>query len=63
LEGVEWVRPQAYLGFISRHKQLIKVNQDTHSQLTKQGQIFAAILALPETMIEPVLNGDHAVVK
>jgi hypothetical protein len=35
----------------------------TQSQLTTQGQSFAANLALSETMIEPVLNDDHAKVK
>jgi hypothetical protein len=34
----------------------------TQSQLTTQGQSFAANLALSETMIEPVLH-DHARVK
>jgi hypothetical protein len=34
----------------------------TQSQLTTQGQSFAANLALSESMIEPVLN-DHAQVK
>jgi hypothetical protein len=34
----------------------------TQSQLTTQGQSFAANLALSETMIEPVLS-DHAMVK
>jgi hypothetical protein len=33
------------------------------SQLTTQGQSFAGNLALPETMIEQVLNDDHAMVK
>jgi hypothetical protein len=34
----------------------------TQSQLTTQGHSFAANLASPKTMIEPVLN-DHAMVK
>jgi hypothetical protein len=38
-------------------------NKVTQSQLTTQGQSFAANLASPETMIEPVLNDDHAMVK
>jgi hypothetical protein len=38
-------------------------NKDTQSQLTTQGQSFAANLASPEIMIEPVLNDDHAMVK
>jgi hypothetical protein len=58
--GVEWVRPQAYLGIVTTHKQHIKVTQ---SQLTTQGQSFAVNLASPETMIEQVLNDDHAMVK
>jgi hypothetical protein len=38
-------------------------NKVTQSQLTTQGQSFAANLASPETVIEPVLNDDHAMVK
>jgi hypothetical protein len=38
-------------------------NKVTQSQLTTQGQSFVANLASPETMIEPVLNDDHAMVK
>jgi hypothetical protein len=40
-----------------------KSNKVTQSQLTTQGQSFAANLASPETMIEQVLNDDHAMVK
>jgi hypothetical protein len=42
---------------------LSKSNKVTQSQLTTQGQSFAANLASPETMIEQVLNDDHAMVK
>jgi hypothetical protein len=35
----------------------------TQGQLTTQGQSVAANLALSETMIEPVLNNDPAMVK
>jgi hypothetical protein len=45
---------------ISTHTQPIKVKQ---SQLTTQGQSFAANIESPETMIEQVLNDDHAMVK
>jgi hypothetical protein len=45
---------------ISTHKQHIKVKQ---SQLTTQGQSFAANIASPETKSEQVLNDDHAMVK
>jgi hypothetical protein len=38
-------------------------NKVTQSQLTTQGQLFAANLAPPETMIEQVLNDAHAIVK
>jgi hypothetical protein len=37
-------------------------NKITQSQLTTQGQSFAADQASPETMIEQVLNDDHALV-
>jgi hypothetical protein len=40
-----------------------KSNKVTPSQLTTQGQSFAANLASPEIMIEPVLNDDHTMVK
>jgi hypothetical protein len=40
-----------------------KSNRGTQSQLTTRGQSFAANLASPETMIEQVLNDDHAMVK
>jgi hypothetical protein len=33
------------------------------SQLTTQGQSFAANIASPETMTEQGLNDDHAMVK
>jgi hypothetical protein len=42
---------------------ITKPNKVTQSQLTTQGQSFAANLASPETMIEQVLNDDHAMVK
>jgi hypothetical protein len=58
-----WVRPQASLRIIPTHEQLINVKQATQSQLTKHGQSFAANLASPKTMIEQVLNDDHAMVK
>jgi hypothetical protein len=38
-------------------------NKVTQSQLTTQGQSSAANLASSETMIEQVLNDDHAMVK
>jgi hypothetical protein len=38
-------------------------NKVTQSQLPTQGQSFATNLASPETMIEQVLNDDHALVK
>jgi hypothetical protein len=38
-------------------------NKVIQSQLTSQGQLFAANLASPEAMIEQVLNDDHAMVK
>jgi hypothetical protein len=64
LVGVErGIRPQAYLGITTTHKQHITVNKVSESQLTTQGQSFAANLASPETMIEPVLNDDHAMIK
>jgi hypothetical protein len=38
-------------------------NKSTQSQLTTQVQSFVANLASPETLIEQVLNDDHAMVK
>jgi hypothetical protein len=38
-------------------------NKVTQSQLTTHGQSIAANLASLETMIEQVLNDDHAMVK
>jgi hypothetical protein len=48
---------------MSTHKHSSKSNKVTQSQLTTQGEPFEANLASPETMIEQVLNDDHAMVK
>jgi hypothetical protein len=53
----------AYLKIISAQKHPSKSNKVTRNQLTTQGQSFATNLASPETMIEQVLNDDHALVK
>jgi hypothetical protein len=67
-QNISWwvlkgVRPQAYMRIISTHKQFIKVKQ-SHTQTTHHTRlIICNQSSITRTMIEQVLNDDHAMVK